>query len=61
MKIPTIRNQIYIGATYQRDEDIPTIRNQIYIGTTYQRDEDTYNKKSDLYRDDISEGRRYLQ
>ena len=33
---------------------IPTIRNQIYM--TYQRDEDTYNKKSDLYRDDISEG-----
>ena len=35
---------------------IPTKRNQIYIGTTYQRDEDTYNKKSDLYRGDISEG-----
>ena len=35
---------------------IPTRRNQIYIGATYQRDEDTYNKKSDLYRDDISEG-----
>ena len=35
---------------------IPTIRNQIYIGMTYQSNEDTYNKKSDLYRDDISEG-----
>ena len=55
MKIPTIRNQIYIGATYQRDEDTYNKKSDLYR-TTYQRDEDTYNKKSDLYRGDISQG-----